>query len=107
MSQKIDLLTAAIWTLLAGAGGAVRYLSSQMRKGEKICAKTLCLMLFVNSFISGFSGLMLALVSSTMTDNMTIHVIAAGVGGYLGVEVLNMLSVIVKSRLKSYEPPHE
>lgn len=104
MSHKLDILTTAIWTTLAGAGGAVRYLSSQIRSGEKICVKTFIFLLIINSFISGFSGLMLALFATTVTQNHTMHLIAAGMGGYLGVEILNLLSCIVKLKLKSFQP---
>lgn len=55
------------------------------------------LALLANCFISGFVGPMTALYVSTKTDDSTWPLIAAGIGGYLGIEMLNLLSAIFKS----------
>jgi ABC-type Co2+ transport system permease subunit len=85
------------WIVIAGIGGVVRFLSSNMRDKKPMRPVSFLLALLANCIISGFAGPMTALYVSTMTDDKTWPVIAAGIGGYLGIEMLNLISAIFKS----------
>lgn len=85
------------WIVLAGIGGAVRFLSGNLRNKKPVRPVSFLLALLANCIISGFAGPMTALYVSTMTDDPTWAVIAAGIGGYLGIEMLNLISAIFKS----------
>jgi len=85
------------WILLAGMGGAARFLSKHLQSKKPIRPFSFIVALLANCFISGFTGPITALYVSTKTDDHTWTLIAAGVGGYLGIEVLNLISAIFKS----------
>jgi hypothetical protein len=85
------------WVVLAGIGGAVRFLSGNLQNKEPMKPTSFLLALLANCVISGFVGPMTALYVSTMTDDQTWIVIAAGIGGYLGIEMLNLISAIFKA----------
>lgn len=85
------------WILLAGMGGVVRFLSKHLQNKKPIKPLSFIVALLANCFISGFTGPIAALYVSTKTDDSTWTLIAAGIGGYLGIEVLNLISAIFKS----------
>lgn len=85
------------WVVIAGLGGIVRFLSGNMRDKKPMRPVSFLLALLANCIISGFAGPLTALYVSTKTDDQTWHLIAAGIGGYLGIEMLNLLSAIFKS----------
>src|SRR3989338_8446163 len=85
------------WIVLAGIGGAVRFLSGNLKDKKPMRPASFLLALLANCIVSGFAGPMTALYVSTMTDDPTWAVIAAGIGGYLGIEMLNLISAIFKS----------
>lgn len=85
------------WIVLAGIGGVVRFLSGNLNNQKPIKPVAFILALLANCIISGFAGPMAALYVSTKTDDKTWALIAAGIGGYLGIEMLNLLSAIFKS----------
>ena len=85
------------WVVIAGVGGVVRFLAGSLREKKPMRPVSFLLALLANCVISGFAGPMAALYVSTKTDDQTWHLIAAGIGGYLGIEMLNLLSAIFKS----------
>ena len=85
------------WIVIAGIGGVVRFLAANMRDKKPMRPVSFLLALLANCFISGFAGPMAALYVSTKTDDSTWLLIAAGIGGYLGIEMLNLISAIFKS----------
>ena len=85
------------WIVLAGIGGAVRFLSGNLRDKKPMRPVSFLLALLSNCIVSGFAGPMTALYVSTVTDDKTWAVIAAGIGGYLGIEMLNLISALFKS----------
>lgn len=85
------------WIVIAGIGGVVRFLSGNLNGKQPIKPVSFLLALLANCVISGFAGPMAALYVSTKTDDKTWALIAAGIGGYLGIEMLNLLSAIFKS----------
>ena len=60
----------------------------------------IAMILFMNAFVSGFSGFMGAVFMSTVTANDDYHVFAAGVFGYMGVTALDYFSRVV-AKVKS------
>ena len=85
------------WIVLAGIGGVVRFLEVHLRDQKPIRPVSFLIALLANCIISGFAGPMAALYVSTKTDDQTLTLIAAGIGGYLGIEMLNLLSAVFKS----------
>ena len=85
------------WVVLAGLGGIVRFLEGHLRDQKPIRPVSFIIALLANCIISGFAGPMAALYVSTKTDDQTLTLIAAGIGGYLGIEMLNLLSAVFKS----------
>lgn len=85
------------WVVLAGIGGVVRFLSGNLQNKKPMRPVSFLLALLANCIISGFAGPMAALYVSTKTDDSTWLLIAAGIGGYLGIEMLNLISAIFKS----------
>lgn len=83
---------------MAGAGGAAKYISSKIKEKDQVCSSKFCARLFANIFVSGFSGVMFSLFVRTMTDDDIYHILAAGIGGYLGIELLNIVAEIIKSK---------
>lgn len=101
IERQVTLNIPRSWILLAGLGGVVRFLSANLRSQKPIKPFSFILALLANCIISGFAGPLAALYFSTKTDDQTWHLIAAGIGGYLGIEMLNLLSAVFKSFLKS------
>ena len=101
--SKIELTSAAIYASLAGAGGAARFISHCINSKNEMCAKKYFILLVSNVFISMFSGLTTALIASLTSTNPTVHLVAASVGGYAGIEIMNIYLNILKSRSKKYE----
>ncbi len=99
MDQNIDPLTAALWTTLAGMGGIVRFVGQALVKDEKHTLRSFVLLAGANCFVSGFSGLMGALLVSQMTSNPTLNFIAAGIFGYLGIQGLETITRLFKQKM--------
>src|SRR4051794_33031002 len=78
---------------LAGMGGAVKFISVALRTKDVMSPQRFLLLLGANVFISGFSGLMGALVFSSLSTDLTAQMVAAGVGGYLGTQLLDVLAL--------------
>lgn len=93
MSNKEQLTNFIIWGILAGAGGLARFLTSRMEEAALPIAKgRFFFLLAANVLVSGFSGLMGALLMSVVTPEQTWHFVSAGVFGFGGAKALEMLS---------------
>lgn len=88
-----------LWVLIAMAGGIARYLDQYLKTGQ---APKLGLMLG-HAVVSGFAGYMV--VQITIKFQPDWAVIAAGAGGYLGIQGLEWLSWMLRARVASYLPP--
>lgn len=92
-----------VWAFLAGLGGAVKFVSASLRDGSYMSPRRFILLLGANVLISGFSGLMGALLLSTITQDHNVHLIAAGMFGYLGTQGLDIIALALRKRA-SLEP---
>lgn len=93
------------WGLLAGAGGAVRFVSVMMRTKGHISSRRFLVLLVGNVFVSGFSGLIGALAFSTFSSNHIWQMIAAGVFGYGGTQVLDFLALAMQRKVAGTAEP--
>lgn len=75
--------------------GAIAHASRAYRNGE---SKGL-LDFFLLTIMSSFSGIVFALVASSMTDSQYFTLAAAGSGGFLGVEGLSVLAAKIRDSL--------
>lgn len=82
------------WVILGGMGGMAQFLSRNLRQQKPIKPASFIFALLANCFISGFAGPIAALYVSTQTEDKTWMLIAAGIGGYLGIELLNLISAV-------------
>ncbi|MGE0536632.1 MAG: phage holin family protein [Pirellulales bacterium] len=93
-----------LWGMLAGFGGAVKFVAGVLRSPDIISRRRFACMLGANMAISGFAGLMGALVMSTLTPDNTWQFIAAGIVGYLGTQGLDMIALGVQRKLSHSSP---
>lgn len=87
-----------VWAFLAGMGGAVKFVSASLRESTVMSPRRFLLLLGANVLISGFSGLMGALLLSTITPDHNFHLIAAGMFGYLGTQGLDIIALALRKR---------
>ena len=100
MQEQTDTLVKAIfWSMLAGFGGAVKYVAFVIRSSEMISNRKFVSMLFANVFISSFCGLMGGLLIKTITNSETWHMIAAGTFGYLGTQGLDYVIIALQKKI--------
>lgn len=93
--KHIHTGTDVLWALLGGTGGAVKVFFAWTKKLPENW-KHAAIFLLLNVFISGFSGYMGAIFASTFTGDDKMHVIFAGIFGYLGVTGLDWISEKIK-----------
>lgn len=93
------------WGFLASAGGAVKFIAATLKKGTFMSGRRFLFLLGANVLISGFSGLMGALVFSTFTADHTWQLIAAGVGGYLGTTLLDVIALTLTKKITDLPVP--
>lgn len=74
------------YAFIAGVGGAARYLNMYLNDGRFFWGNFMA-----NIFISGFSGLMFALVGRSMNLPQEILFIFSGVGGFMGHNALEYI----------------
>jgi len=98
--HELDSTTAGFWTLLGAFGGIVKVLVQLLGMPKLPSKGNILWLLLANSFVSGFSGFMGAVLATQITPNDHIHVIAAGISGYLGVAALDMFSDWFRNRIK-------
>jgi hypothetical protein len=75
-----------MWAITAVIGGFARHLSLYIR-GDKAVFRVS--MFLANGFVSGFSGYMFAQVMLNLHPEWVL--VAAGIGGYLGAETLEII----------------
>lgn len=97
--HHIGSMTSIIWALLGAIGGIVKVLAMLLTTSPLPSRKTIMWLVLANAFISGFSGFLGAVVVSTLTTNSDLHVVAAGICGYLGVAALDIISNWLKQRI--------
>lgn len=99
MNDTETLVKALFWSVLAGFGGAVKYVAFVIRSSDVISNRKFVSMLFANVFISSFCGLMGGLLVKTMTNSETWHMIAAGTFGYLGTQGLDYVILALQKKI--------
>lgn len=88
-----------MWVILAVFGGVARYLDAYIRGTATISFG----LLVAHSFVSGFSGYMVAQTVLLFTDPKSGWAfVAAGIGGYLGTQGLDWVAAILKTK---FGPP--
>jgi hypothetical protein len=81
-----------LWILLALFGGIARYLDTYLKKKEDFSVAKMLATVIVCSFCGYMAAMTAALLYPTWT------MVAAGVGGYIGVEALNLLYTVWKNK---------
>lgn len=100
MPTKETLFQLISWGLVASIGGFARFLAGRLEKdAEKLSKGNFCFQLFANVCVSGFSGLMGAMMMSMVTNIEMWHFSAAGIFGFLGVRGLEMLADKINQKL--------
>src|SRR4051794_30635398 len=87
------------WAFLAGSGGAVKFVSASLKSKTSMSPRRFLLLLGANVFISGFSGLMGALLFSTFSTDHVWQLIASGIFGYLGTQGLDVVALAMNKRI--------
>ena len=100
-----DLAKYVLWALLAGAGGAVKFVSAALRNNATMSAKRFLALLTANVFISGFAGLIGALVFSLISPEPALQAIAAGIFGYLGTQGLDIIALTMSKKITNDAVP--
>jgi len=97
--SEFDSFTGLLWALLGGVGGLTKVLV-QLLGMEKLPGwRSILWLLMANSFVSGFAGFMGAIIMQQFTPNDSLHVVAAGISGYMGVAALDLFSNWFKQKI--------
>lgn len=89
--EKLTELT--IWASLASAGGLARFLTIRLDPSAlPMTTGKFIFHMLANIFVSGFAGMMGALVMAQITPEGSLQYAAAGVFGFMGVKGLDVLS---------------
>lgn len=100
MQQEVaEIEKIVVWGLLAGFGGAVKYVSAVIRAQELVTNRRFMMLLGANMFISSFCGLMGAMLISTVTKEIMWHGLAAGMFGYVGTYSLDMTMMALQKKV--------
>lgn len=91
--------TGGEWAALGAFGGVVRVIVAMLRRDKFPPPVKVFWLLFANGLVSGFSGYIGAVGASTVSPNGNLHIIAAGVFGWLGVTGLELLAEKLKSKI--------
>jgi hypothetical protein len=75
-----------IYSILAAAGGAARYVQSYIDTGTFKWT-----MLFAQVMVSAFTGLMLAEFTLALGANLQLAFCAAGAGGFVGTHAMDVI----------------
>lgn len=99
--SDFDSFTGLVWTLLGAVGGFSKVLV-QLLGMEKLPGwRAILWLLMANSFVSGFAGFLGAIVMQQFTQSDSMHVVAAGISGYMGVAALDIFSGWFKSKVET------
>lgn len=82
-----------IWIVIAIFGGLARYLDTFMKNKEPFSVANV----LASAFICGFTGFITAEVMLLVYPQWAL--VSAGIGGYLGTEVMNYLFGAWKNRM--------
>jgi len=98
--HNFESIAALVWVALGSAGGAAKVFT-QLLAMEKLPTKaTIFWLLAANMFVSGFAGLLGAILATNFTADDNIHVAVAGITGYMGVAALDFFSLWLKNKFK-------
>lgn len=100
MSHKLEVTKVLEWAAIAGIGGVVRFVAERMKSDVSLSRTKYAVLVVSNGFVSGFSGLMGALLISTLTHDHVLHLFAAGMFGYYGTQGVERLAKYMLSRFK-------
>ena len=89
--------SGAAWVALGALGGIARVFGTWSNT-PPINFKSGIFVIFINVFISGFSGFMGATIASQIVETQQSLIIASGIFGYLGVNGLDWLSDRIKEK---------
>lgn len=89
-------LLVLAWTMIAAAGGMVRFVASSLETTTPISLSgrivfIYLMKLFATGVVAGFTGLLFALLVSIFTADHNLQLIAAGTAGYTGPKTLDIL----------------
>ncbi len=96
--HELQTPTEIIWVFLGIAGGVVRVFFNYLAETTPPTLGKFLIILSMNMFISGFAGYLGAVLGSTLTDNDQLHVVFAGITGYMGVSSLDWIAMKLKSK---------
>lgn len=82
-----------IWIIIAIFGGLARYLDTYIKNKEEFSFGHA----LANIFICGFTGFITAEVMMLVYPQWAL--VSAGIGGYLGTEIMNYLLEVWKNKL--------
>lgn len=86
-----------LWVIIAIFGGVARYLDRYLRNEEQFSYKRI----IANFFVTGFTGWMAAIITLSFYPNWAV--VAAGIGGYAGTQIMDEIIKIIKLRLNMNE----
>jgi len=78
--------------LLGAIGGVVKVLVSLLSMEKLPTNARILWLIAANAMVSGFAGYIGAILIGIATPDANIHVVAAGICGYLGVTALDLIS---------------
>ncbi len=96
--HNLETVTGFVWVLLGALGGASKVIVQLLNMKPLPTKLSIFWLLVANMFVSGFSGFLGAVAASGLTQDDNLHVIAAGIAGYMGVAALDLLSEAYKKR---------
>lgn len=88
------------WGVVAGFGGAVKYLAAVIRSSESLSQRRFVFLLIANMLISSFCGLIGGLLMTTMTSDQTWTFLGAGIFGYAGTQGLDIAIFAVRKKIE-------
>jgi len=100
LHQDPQVIKVSTWALLAFMGGAAKFVATTLASKEKLTFRRFMVLICGNVFVSGFGGIMGALIFSTISQDPTMQAIAAGVFGYLGTQGLETITTIYKKKIE-------
>lgn len=98
--HELETFTAGLWIALGAVGGAAKVTVKLIGLQKLPTVAQMFWMFVANMFVSGFAGYMGAVIATLATNNDDIHVISAGIAGYMGVAALDMFSEWYERRIK-------
>lgn len=96
--DTFHLVRMAQFGIMAGMGGAAKFVSVVVKSKEKMTTRRFLLSMSANIFVSGFTGVVAMLIVSTMTDDVAIQGAAAGVFGWSGAITLDIIALTMQKR---------